>query len=321
MESAQHIKSHLGSVKNIGQITKAMEVVSATKMRRAQEVALRSRPYAFRALELLETLAASYANTQTDENKKTALQIPLAEKREIKKTLLVVVTSDKGLAGAFNTQVFRQVEQFLANLGVQHLSEELLVVPVGKRAVSYFTRRNAKIVESFMGFGDYAMPEEIEPLGNLLVEGFLKGDWDRVVTISTHFRSTLKQTPLVRELLPIDVAKIGETVREIVPEHGRFSELKSDATRYTLHGGEYILEPSPQETLNTLIPHLVTMQLYHVVLEANASEHSARMVAMKTASDNASDLADGLTLEFNKARQASITKEIIEITSTMNALT
>ena len=312
MESPQHIKSRLKSVKNIGQITKAMEVVSATKMRRAQEVALASRAYAYRALELLETLAKI-----KDQISKIKIEIPLAEKREIKKTLLVVVTSDKGLAGAFNTQVFRQVEQFLAQEGG---ASEIHVVPVGKRAVSYFTRRNAKIIESFTGFGDYAMPEEIEPLGNLLVQGFLEGNWDRVVTISTHFRSTLKQTPLARQVLPIEVEKIAETVAEIIPEHGRFSELKSDATRYTLHGSEYILEPSPEETLNQLVPHLVTMQLYHVVLEANASEHSARMVAMKTASDNASDLADGLTLEFNKARQAGITKEIIEITSTMNAL-
>src|SRR3989344_8419607 len=213
MESPQHIKSRLKSVKNIGQITKAMEVVSATKMRRAQEVALASRSYAYRALELLETLAKI-----KDQISKIKIEIPLAEKREIKKTLLVVVTSDKGLAGAFNTQVFRKVEQFLSHEGS---ASEIHVVPVGKRAVSYFTRRNAKIVESFTGFGDYAIPEEIEPLGNLLVEGFLKGDWDRVVTIWPHFRSTLKQTPLARQVLPVEVEKIGETVKEIVPESGR----------------------------------------------------------------------------------------------------
>lgn len=316
MQSPQHIKSRLKSVKNIGQITKAMEVVSATKMRKAQEVALRSRPYAFKALELLETVSKIQSS-----NDKIQIQIPLAEKREVKKTLLVVVTSDKGLAGAFNTQVFRQVEQFLAQEGS---ASEIHVVPVGKRAVSYFTRRNAKIVESFTGFGDYAMPEEIEPLGNLLVTGFLEGSWDRVMTISTHFRSTLKQTPLARQILPVEVEKIAETVQEIVPEHGRFADeaAKSKAQMTNVKTEtEFILEPSPEQTLNTLVPHLVTMQLYHVVLEANASEHSARMVAMKTASDNASDLADGLTLEFNKARQAGITKEIIEITSTMNALT
>ena len=328
MESPQHIKSRLKSVKNIGQITKAMEVVSATKMRRAQEVALRSRPYAFKALELLETLARV---TQNEELRMKNVELPLAEKREIKKTLLVVVTSDKGLAGAFNTQVFRTVEQFLAGERTppglpqgedQEGSRTIEVVPVGKRAVSYFTRRNAKIVESFTGFGDYAMPEEIEPLANLLVTGFLEGSWDRVVTISTHFRSTLKQTPLARQVLPVEVEKIAETVKEIVPEHGRYSDSeKLKPNTYNLKPVEYILEPSPEETLNALVPHLVTMQLYHVVLEANASEHSARMVAMKTASDNASDLADALTLEFNKARQAGITKEIIEITSTMNALT
>src|SRR3990167_3181048 len=126
MQSPQHIKSRLKSVKNIGQITKAMEVVSATKMRRAQEVALASRPYAFRALELLGTLGKLKAQTTN-----VKIEIPLAEKRKVKKTLLVVVTSDKGLAGAFNTQVFRQVEQFLANLAVEPLSEEVLVVPVG----------------------------------------------------------------------------------------------------------------------------------------------------------------------------------------------
>ena len=309
MEFPQNIKARLKSVKNIGQITKAMEVVSATKMRKAQEVALRSRPYAFKALELLETIL----KTQIPNSK---FQIPLTQTREVKNTLIVVVASDRGLAGAFNSQVLRMVENFFKADAVGSYSAVL----VGKKSQNYINKKNIPVVQMFTGFGDFVLPEEIEPLEQLVVKGFLEGTWDRVMTVSTHFRSTLKQETLVHQLLPLDVSKISETVKEIVPERGRFSEMRNDESRMTNNATEYILEPNPYTLVASLLPHLVKMQLYHLILEANASEHSARMVAMKTASDNAGELADDLTLEFNKARQASITKEIIEITSTMNAL-
>ena len=291
-----------------------MEVVSATKMRKAQEVALRSRPYAFKALELLETLMRVMAN---DELRMKNVELKLAEKREIKNTLIVIVASDRGLAGAFNSQVLRMVENFFKADAVGSYSAVL----VGKKSQNYINKKNIPVVQMFTGFGDFVLPEEIEPLEQLVVKGFLEGTWDRVMTVSTHFRSTLKQETLVRQLLPLDVDKIAETVKEIVPEQGRFSEARPQETfpRSRL-GVEYIFEPDPASAVSALLPHLVKMQLYHLILEANASEHSARMVAMKTASDNAGELADDLTLEFNKARQASITKEIIEITSTMNAL-
>src|SRR3989344_6087004 len=313
MESPQYIKNRLKSVKNIGQITKAMEVVSATKMRKAQEVALRSRPYAFKALELLETLMRVMAN---DELRMKNVELKLAEKREIKNTLIVIVASDRGLAGAFNSQVLRMVENFFKADAVGSYSAVL----VGKKSQNYINKKNIPVVQMFTGFGDFVLPEEIAPLEQLIVKGFLEGKWDRVMTVSTHFRSTLKQETLVHQLLPLDVSKISETVKEIVPERGRFSEMRNDESRMTNNATEYILEPNPYTLVASLLPHLVKMQLYHLVLEANASEHSARMVAMKTASDNAGELAEDLTLEFNKARQASITKEIIEITSTMNAL-
>lgn len=318
MESPQHIKSRLKSVKNIGQITKAMEVVSATKMRKAQEVALRSRPYAYRALELLETLMNSIKNQVVS----SKVEIPLAQARDVKNTLIVIVSSDRGLAGAFNTQVIRTVENYFRT----NNAGEYRTILVGKKAVSYVSKRGMNVVKTFTGFGDYALSEQVEPLQKLVVEGFINGSWDRVVTVSTHFRSTLKQETLVRQILPLDIGKISETVQEIIPERGRYAELsgsdptKSEKRTANASPPEFIFEPSPQETISELLPHLINMQLYHLILEANASEHSARMVAMKTASDNASELADDLTLEFNKARQASITKEIIEITSTMNAL-
>ena len=314
MQSPQHIKSRLKSVKNIGQITKAMEVVSATKMRKAQEAALHSRAYAFKALELLETITRVMQNDQAPSTK---FQMPLAQSREIKNTLIVVVASDRGLAGAFNTQVMRSVEGFLKT----DAKSNYQAILVGKKASSYISKKGIDVVQLFTGFGDYASPEEVEPLERLVVGGFLEGRWDRVVTVSTHFRSTLKQETLIRQILPLDVGKISETVKEIVPERGRYAGITNDELRMTNGQTEYIFEPSPAEAVSQLLPHLIKMQLYHLVLEANASEHSARMVAMKTASDNAVDLSEGLTLQFNKARQASITKEIIEITSTMNALT
>lgn len=311
MEALQNIKTRIKAVKNVGQITKAMEVVSATKMRKAQEVALRSRPYAFRALQLLQKI-----------HKSAPVKIPLTDKRPVKTTLMVVIASDKGLAGSFNTQVFRASDIFLDKDVKESQEHQYKAVIVGKKANIYIGKKKINVVQTFTGFGDYAEPQEVQPLTDLIVNGFMKGTWDRVVTVATHFRSTLKQETLVRQVLPVDIEKIKKTVDEIIPEHGRFSELRETSVANGKPDAEidYIFEPSPLEALNALIPHLVEMQMYHIILEANASEHSARMVAMKAASDNAGELSEGLTLVFNKARQAGITKEIIEITSTQNAL-
>lgn len=322
MESLQALKSRLRAVNNIGQITKAMEVVSATKMRRAQEVALNSRPYAFEALRLLERVSRGASPTSNGANGRAA--IPLAETRLIQKTLVVVVSSDRGLAGSFNAQVFRAADAFLANNRQNgKFGHSYILATIGKKAGAYAAKRGFEIAAKFHDWSDHAEPEEVEPLMRLAVDGFLENRWDRVVTISTHFRTTLKQEVLIRQILPVDFEKIRETAAEIVPERGRWAnpqtQIRGGST--SINGGvEYIFEPSPAEALNALIPHLVKMQFYHLVLEANASEHSARMVAMKNASDNAEDLSGKITLDYNKARQASITKEIIEITSTQSAM-
>jgi F-type H+-transporting ATPase subunit gamma len=302
MESLQHIKSRLGAVKNVGKITKAMEVVSATKMRKAQEVALTARPYAIYALELLCKLVL-----------RAPVTIPFTETREIKNTLVVIVASDRGLAGSFNTQIFRAADEILTGSGIS-------VVTIGKKALQYAQKKNVPIVESYVGHGDFVKYGETVPFADRIIKGFLAGQWDRVLTVSTHFRTTLKQETLVRQILPTDFEKIKNTVDEILPEHGRYADIKNK--NGASHNGtvEYIYEPSLAEVLETLVPYLVSMQIYHLVLEANASEHSARMVAMKTASDNAKELSDSLVLAANKARQASITKEMIEIISTQNAI-
>ncbi len=305
MESLQVTKTRRKAVQNVGQITKAMEVVSATKMRRAQEVALNSRPYAFEAIHLLEKLS-----------KNTPTQNILTTERPVKKTLLLIVASDKGLTGAFNTQVFRATDRLLESENFDN--DNLVVVAVGKKTTNYCLKKKLNIIKSFQGVGDFAKPEEVAPLTETLINGFKNGDWDKVITVSTHFRTALKQETLTRQILPVDFGKIRETIKEIVPEHGRYADIVESKVKS--EEVEYIFEPTAKTVVEFLIPHLVKLQIYHLVLEANASEHSARRVAMKTASDNAKDLADSLTLEYNKARQASITRELIEITSTQTAL-
>ncbi len=305
------VKNRIKAVKNIGQITKAMEVVAATKMRKSQQVALSSRPYAFKALQLLSVLG-QHAPVKTE----------LMKTRPVHQTLLVIVTSDRGLAGSFNSQIIRLADKFLAAYA-NNPGEKLKIISVGKKAISYANKKKLNMASQFSGFGDFIEPEETNPLADILIKGFLKKEWDRVMTISTHFWSTLKQEVLMHQILPVDLEKVKETINEIIPETGRFSEFKKQLSTLNsqLSTIDYIFEPSPKELIEGLVDHLVRMQVYHLVLEANASEHSARMVAMKTASDNAKELSENLNLEYNKARQAGITKELIEITSAVSTLT
>ena len=300
MESRQSLIQRRRAVANIGAITKAMEVVAAIKMRKSQELALASRPYAFKVLELLHKLSRF-----------ASLETKFTVKRPVKKTLVVVMTSDRGLIGSFNTQVLRSLERFQ--------DKGHYFAAVGRKAEAYLLRKNLPVAASFHGFGDFVKVSEIKPLYEFVLAGFEKGDWDRVVTLSMHFRTALQQEVLTREILPMEVENIGRTVQEIIPEEGRWAELRKEVG-LPARELDYLFEPSPGELLENLIPHLLKMQLYHLVLEANASEHSARRVAMKNASDNAGDLLKELTLRYNKARQAAITNELIEIVSTKSAI-
>jgi F-type H+-transporting ATPase subunit gamma len=312
MESLQTTKTRLKAVKNVGQITKAMEVVAATKMRRAQETALNSRPYAYEALSLLYRVAGA-----------APLKVPLSADRAVKKTLVLLVASDRGLAGSFNGQVFKLADHFLSgDAFAAQAGHEFLLAAVGKKAQNFAAKKPYKIAGNFDNTLDIADPAEVGQLAEFLTGGFLRGDWDRVITVSTHFRTALKQEPVIRQLLPLSVEKIRQTIKEIVPERGRFAETRQDLPEAGELSPEieYIFEPSPKEVLEALMPHLVGMQIYHLFLEAKASEHSARRVAMKTASDNALELSDTLTLDYNKARQVGITRELAEITTTIMTL-
>jgi F-type H+-transporting ATPase subunit gamma len=291
-----------------------MEMVAATKMRKSQEIALASRPYAFAALDFLATISSL-----------DSAKLPeLFTKREIKKVLFILVSSDKGLAGAFNSSVFRKFEQHVKRDEEKYAAEDKVYLAVGEKAFNYLSKKGYNVAQKFVAVGDFTTTEQVHPITDFIVEGYLEEKWDRAVIVSTHFRSALKQEPHVRRILPIDFDHIADTVKEIIPERGKFADLikehKINFVPNKTNSKDYLIEPSEEEVLSKLAKHLFFIQVYHLILEANASEHSARRMAMKTASDNAKDLGERLNLEYNKSRQSRITTEIAEISAGAEAL-
>lgn len=308
MPSIKSVKQRIKSVKNTSQITKAMEVVSATKMRKSQQFALKARPYALASLDLMQQLIA---------HTPPGLMPPLFAERQAKNSCLVVVTSDKGLAGALNTNVIKKAEAQIASLRSRGMPHTLITV--GKKAREYFEKRGGRSVKSFSGYGDYSTMEETAGVANVVLAGFADSSYDEVYAAYMNFRTTLLQEPVVKKILPATAEGLAEAVLGILPERGRFAAAEKSAEIVTFDF-DYKFEPSAAEILQALVPQLIRMHIHHIILEANASEHSARMVAMKSASDNARDLIVDLTLAYNNARQANITRELTEITAGKEAL-
>jgi F-type H+-transporting ATPase subunit gamma len=293
------------SVQNIGQITKAMELVAATKMRRSQELALNSRPYSYTALELLGILS-------------DLKDVPIPEilrERKIERTAFFLVTSDKGLAGSFNSSVIRKFENYVKENNINTLDPKYSFIAIGQKAKSYLERRGLNVVRSFNRVGDFTKMEEVDPISDFLISGYARHDFDGVTAFFATFVTAIRQDAVMRELFPVNFEKIKESVQEIIPRAGRYSEYARSESFLNEKNKEYLIEPSPKEVLEELAPRLLRIRIYHIVLEANASEHSARRVAMKNASDNASELSETLNVVYNKSRQASITNQIIEVTS------
>jgi F-type H+-transporting ATPase subunit gamma len=283
-------------------------------MRKSQEIALASRPYAFATLDFLATISSL-----------DSAKLPeLFTKRVVKKVLFVLVSSDKGLAGAFNSSVFRKFEQHMKRDEEKFAHEDKIYIAVGEKAFNYLSKKGYNVVKKFVAVGDHTTTDQVHPITDFVVDGYMEGRWDRVVVVSTHFRSALKQEPHVRRILPIDFDHIADTVKEIIPERGKFADLiKEHNINFVpnkANSKDYLIEPSAEEVLNKLAKHLFFIQVYHLILEANASEHSARRMAMKTASDNAKDLGERLNLQYNKSRQSKITTEIAEISAGAEAL-
>lgn len=305
MASLKAIKGKIRSIDKTRTVTKAMEAVSAAKMRKSQERALSARPYARSALSILSRLSGSI----------DALDHPLTKPGTGAKSLVVLVTSDKGLAGNLNSAVLKQLQRVIRE---QELTPETCeFVCIGRKGSEYVLKRGYTVLYDALNDQDDISLEDMDRVRELLNERFMTGEYAQALTIYQNFKSTFESEPCVRQLLPITTEEVAKAVAGIVPEKGKYADEGSDEPGRV---AAYTIEPSPEAVLSELMPFLLSVLLLHELLESKASEHSARMVAMKNASDKAEELSHGLSLEYNKARQAIITREVSEITSGIEAM-
>lgn len=292
MASTRDLRRRIKSIKNTSQITKAMQMVAASKMRRAQQAAIAGRPYADLTNQALAEVTASAGD----------FTHPLIEKREGGKRGILLITTDKGLCGALNTNILREVDR-------EDKSKTATFVCAGKKGGQFVHRTKRKLNAEFH-YKDTPEFAEARKISTYVQDLFTGGEVDSVDVLFTNFVSTLTQTPELRRLLPI-----GEihAVRAEVQGSGAGGELKAGSS-------EFLFEPNANDVLGSLLPHYLNFQIYQMLLESKASEHSARMVAMKNATDNAGQIIKDLTLEYNKLRQAAITNELLEITTAQMAL-
>lgn len=287
MASPREIRRRIRSVRNISQITRAMEMVSASKMRRAQQRVLASRPYA----ERLERMIGDLSAIQLDSD--AMADFPLLEQREVKRSAVILITPDRGLTGPLNSNIIRRAARYISGESGGNGAD---VLSIGKKGRDFMIRTSQNVTSSYTGLGDAVSLADLRPITATAIDDFIDGRVDSVHVIYARFVNTLTQVPEVRQILPI-----------VRPESaGAYSD--------------YIFEPNPRDVLQSLLPRYVEIQVYQAMLDSIASEHSARMVAMRSASDNAKDLAKDLTLSLNKARQAQITREVSEIAAGAEAL-
>ncbi|MFQ5767717.1 MAG: ATP synthase F1 subunit gamma [Acidobacteriota bacterium] len=284
MASTRDLRRRIRSVKNTEQLTRAMKMVAAARLRRSQERILSARPYAHKMRDLLKRLAA----------RTEILHHPLLEDQGDEQIELLVVTSDRGLCGSFNASIIRQTEEYLKERGDRQVRLHL----VGRKAGDYFKRRRHPIHKIYVDIFRNFRFERAREIGGDMIERFIRAELDGVYMIYNQFKSALQQNVVVEKLLPL---------RRIDPSEGAA-------------GPDYLYEPDPRALLDALLPLSVNVQLWAALLESNAAENGARMAAMDAASKNARELIDTLTLKMNRIRQAGITTEIIEVVSGANAL-
>jgi F-type H+-transporting ATPase subunit gamma len=297
MPSLKDIRGRIGSVRNIAQITRAMEMVAASRMKRAQDSILAARPYADELEDALERVAgAAGLSEETD---------PLLARRRVRRAAIIVITTDRGLAGSLNANATRSVLRWVTDRASASrtngdASVEIEAITVGRKGRDALRRAGVPIAAHFAQLGDRPSFADVTPIARLVTDDFLAEKYDEIDIAYSTFVSMLSQRPEIDTILPV-----------VQPEMREESERTND---------EYLFEPSPEAVLSRLLPHYVAINIYRAVLENNASEQSARMIAMRNSTDNANELIDDLTLVYNKTRQATITREMIEIASGAEAL-
>jgi F-type H+-transporting ATPase subunit gamma len=306
--SPRIIKRRIKSITNTKKITKAMELVSASKMRRAINAVLASRSYATLAWEAMTELS-KFTNP--------SLHPLLQQRSEIKRILVIVITSDRGLCGGFNTQLLKQV--IIYKQEAEQRKQECDFITIGKKGQETIKRLRWNLVAAFTNLSIVPTITEVIPIASLIIEDFKKGIYDLVLLAYTDFVSSLKQVPCLRRLLPFSrIEGLGEVIAKKEKEEER-NELINDSNNKN-YKYEYLFEPSPFEVLEMMLPRLIETQIYQAILESSASEHSARMLTMKNATEAATEMIDDLIFTFNQARQAIITREIAEISASKAVL-
>ena len=288
MASLRDLKRQIGSVKNIAKVTEALQTVSAVKFRKAEARVKKARPYADNVEQMMRDVARSASGDS-----------PLLAGREVRRVVVATLTADRGLAGGFNAQVLRRTAQFRAEKGQE---ADLGQVASGRKSVAFFRFRNIELDHVYTGYTDSPTYEQAREIGQALTGLFEDEKADEVYLIYNRFESALTQRPVLKRLIPV------------AAEEEEEDEERNDNLAYM----EYV--PDPETVLQQLVPRYVETMVWQALLEGAAGEHGARMTAMKNATDNANDLAKSLTLQMNKARQAQITGEIIEIAAGADAL-
>jgi F-type H+-transporting ATPase subunit gamma len=294
MASVQDIKRRVRSVRNTRKITKAMELVAAARLRRAQARIEAMRPYADRMLELMAGTARASTSLRG---------LPLLQRRDVETVAIVAITGDRGLAGAFNAQVLRRA--FALERSLRRDGKTVRWLVVGRKGASTLRFRRYQVEQAWTGLGDRPGYNDAQAVAHRLAELYVEGEVDRVVVVYNHFVS-----PLVQRVTEQDVLPISEDVLERGEEDAHERALR----------GDFIYEPEPEEILKRLLPVYLETELFRALLESAASEHGARMTAMRNASKSAGELIDSLTLAMNRARQAEITQEILEVVAGADAL-
>ncbi|MGW8184577.1 MAG: F0F1 ATP synthase subunit gamma [Candidatus Moraniibacteriota bacterium] len=317
MSNSKEIRSRIKSINNTGKITRAMEMVSAAKMRKSTESVLKIREYAHSAWSVLTNLARSFEDYNHG----------MLEVRPVRNVLIVVVTSNRGLCGSFNSQIMKKVKEEINNpdklkinrIGAKRIesnvkNEDLKIdfITVGKKGEGLVRKLGKDIIAAFPDLTYLPKIEQVRPLSKIVIDEYLNKKYDKVVMAYTDYVSVITQQPKVRQLLPISKIDLEKQI----------AEMDNLAKEYGLEKpkSEYKVEPTPDEVLTHIFPRLIEMQLYHAILESNASKESARMMAMRSATDAAKDMSEGLNLAYNKIRQMKITQEIAEICAGRAAL-
>lgn len=298
MSNAKEIKRKIGSIQNTSKITKAMELISTVKMKKAQDLAMSKKDFVFEMLKVFGRIEEFLGD------------FPYFAKSDSKKTLAIIVTSNKGLCGGYNVNVIKKVNTYVK----ENPDEEMEYITLGKKAASFVAKTGNELAADFSPeYTDNIDPRFVKSVTQEVYEKYLTGEYGKVVVFYNYFVNSIKQVAVARDFLPIDRSGVREYLEDIIDDEFLLSDIKSDVT-------DYIIEPSAEAIAMDVVPMILDMMFYDMLLEAKASEHSARMVAMKAAKDNSKKIADMLTLQYNKARQAMITREVSEIVAGVESL-